>query len=92
MKLKINRDLEESILKDVPSNYSELEKALFIYQQLCLKTEYALDYYLDEDRVKDEYTKVANLPMVDGKENKDVVCFTFNAIYLKLLILKIKSI
>ncbi len=86
MNIEINQKLKESILKTLPPNYSNLEKAVYIYQQLCLKTEYAMDYYLEEEKVKDNYRDVSNLSKVDGEGNKDVVCFTFNAIYLKLLV------
>ncbi|MBO5884528.1 MAG: hypothetical protein J6Q51_01900, partial [Clostridia bacterium] len=81
----INEQLKEDILSKVPSRYTKLEKAIFIYNELCSKLEYSMEYFIDEDAVADKYTDIKNLKYVDGKTNKQVVCFTFNCIFLELL-------
>ena len=82
---KVNPELEKSILGSMPKNYSNLKKAVYIYYQLCLKLQYSLDYYLDNSKVIDYFTDPKNIEKVDGEKNKDVVCYTFNAIFAKLL-------
>jgi len=85
-KVKVNDKLKDSILSTIPENYSNLEKALYIYKQLCTKLQYSMDYFIDERSVKTHYTNIDNLQLVDGETNKDVVCFTFNAILGELLL------
>ena len=82
---KVNENLKNNILSRIPEDYSKLEKALFIYKELCKTLEYSVEYFFDEDNVKDEYLDIRNLEKVDGETNKEVVCFTFNAIYIALL-------
>lgn len=81
----VNQKLKNDILSKIPEHYSKLEKAIFIYNELCSKLEYSMEYFIDEDSVADKYTDVNNLQYVDGEQNKQVVCFTFNCIFLELL-------
>lgn len=83
--IKINDNLRKNIFSSLPQDYSNLEKALYIYKQLCEKLQYSMEYYVDEDNVKSKYANINNLQLVDGEKNKDVVCFTFNAILGELL-------
>ncbi len=83
---KINNKLRESIFSIMPENYSKLEKAVFIYYQLCKKLNYSMDYYLEDEQVKSYYTNIENLADIDGEERTDVVCFTFNAICGQLFV------
>ena len=81
----INKKLEEKILSNIPNDYTNLEKALLIYKRLCETLQYSLDCYLDEKNMLGTFTKIDNLKNVDGEKNKDVVCFTFNAILIEML-------
>ena len=81
----INENLRKNILSDLPENYSNLEKAILIYKRLCEKLQYSLDYYLEDVKNEKYFTNADNLRFVDGEQNKDVVCFTFNAILTQLL-------
>jgi hypothetical protein len=82
---EINDKLKNKILSKIPEDYSKLEKAVFIYYELCKTLQYSIEYFIDESNNKDKFTNIENLKDVDGEQNKDVVCFTFNAIFLKLL-------
>lgn len=82
---EINEKLKSKILANLPENYSNLEKALLIYKRLCESLQYSFDYYLDEEAFKPYFTDAENLKKIDGESSKDVVCFTFNAIYAHLL-------
>ena len=84
-KVKINETLKNNILSTIPEGYTNLEKALYIYKQLCSKLQYSMDYFVDERSVRNQYKAIENLQFVDGETNKDVVCFTFNAILGELL-------
>ncbi len=86
MKLEINDKLQQDILSIMPNNYTNLEKALFIYNQLCLKLTYSLPNYIDENNNKAYFLNPENLKNVDGEKNTDVVCYTFNYIFLQMLI------
>ena len=82
---EVNDKLKKAVLENMPASYSNLAKALYIYQELCQRLEYSMDYFLNESEVRDYYTDVNNISLIDGIERKDVVCFTFNVIYLKIL-------
>ena len=84
--IKVHETLRKQILGTIPKNYNNLEKAIYIYYQLCTRLEYSMDYYVNQDLVINQFTNPANAEKVDGKTNKEVVCFTFNAIFLSLLI------
>lgn len=83
--IKVNEKLEKDILSRLPKKYSNLEKAIFIYYELCKKLNYSLDYFLNRNLVSDFFVNVDNLKYVNGETNSDVVCFTFNAILAKIL-------
>ncbi len=81
----INKTLQNNILSKIPQEYSKLEKAVFIYNELCKTLEYSMDYFLDQDKWQDWFTELDNLMQIDGVNNKKVVCYTFNCIFLELL-------
>lgn len=82
---KVNPQLKEEIFSKIPANYNNLEQAIFIYNELCKTLTYSLDYYLNERVYVYKFTDPDNIEMVDGKQNRDVVCFTFDRIFLKML-------
>ncbi len=83
---KINDTLRQDILADIPEDSSKLKTALTIYARLCQKLDYSMDYLINEQEVKPWFRDPENLQKIDGRENKDVVCFTFNIIFAQLLI------
>ena len=85
LNVKINEKLKNDIIGRIPEEYTNLEKAMFIYRELCLKLQYSIEYFVNEDTVKQQYVDAKNLELVDGENNKDVVCFTFNAILAEML-------
>ncbi len=82
----VNSKLKDNIFSRIPKNYSNLEKAIFIYYELCKTLNYSISYLLGGTRATNWFTNIDNIKKVDGEKCKDVVCFTFNAIYAKLLI------
>lgn len=81
----LNPKLIEKVFRGMPLFLTKRQKALFIYDRLCQILEYSLDYYLFPSKVEDFYRNTDNLQLIDGESRKDVVCYTFNAIYLRLL-------
>ena len=81
----ISDTLKNKILLKIPEDYSNIEKAIFIYYELCKTLQYSIEYFIDESNNKEKFINIENLKYVDGEQNKNVVCFTFNAIFLKLL-------
>ena len=74
---KVNPELEKEIFSKIPAGYSKLEEALFIYNELCKTLRYSLDFYINENIYVHKFTNPDYLEDVDGKDNKDVVCFTY---------------
>ncbi len=83
--MEVNEKLKEKIFSSIPKDYSPLEKAIHVYYELCRTLHYSMGYYLEEKTFESYFTNPNNLVKVDGETNKDVVCFTFNAIYILLL-------
>lgn len=83
--IKLNEKLKNDILKSIPKDYNNLEKAIYIYYNLCKKLEYSIEYLIEEKKNINYFTNPENIKNVDGHTNKQVVCYTFNAIFLQFL-------
>ena len=81
----VNSVLEHGIFSMIPKNFNNLEQAIAIYYQLCRKLQYSLAYFLDNKGCGGKFTTADNIEKVDGIKNKDVVCYTFDRIFLKML-------
>lgn len=89
---KINQKLYDYAVADLPEGCSKLEEARHIYNRLCKKLEYSLEYFIDDttnmsqnSKVKRRLSDIGYIETVDGEENKEVVCFLFSAIYTYIL-------
>ena len=83
---EISEKLKQSVTENMPEGYTNLEKALYIYQELCQRLEYSLEYLIDKKNVVEYFKDPANLKLIDGEKNKDVICYTIEAICLQILI------
>lgn len=79
---EINADIKNFILKDMPSNLTKLEKAIYIYSKLCKILDYDMDYY--NDNANKKFIAEESISDVD-LSNNNVVCYTFSYIYSGLL-------
>lgn len=79
---EINDDIKNFVLKDMPSDLTELEKSIYIYSKLCKILDYDLEYYNDNKNQK--FIAEENISDVD-LSNNNVVCYTFSYIYSGLL-------
>lgn len=84
--LKISPNLKEHIFKFMPENLTTTQKAAYIYLKMCRTLNYDEQFYLSEQRGQParKHEDVSRMALVD-KDNNDVVCYDFNAIYAKFL-------
>lgn len=79
---EINADIKNFVLKDMPSDLTKLEKAIYIYSKLCKILDYDMEYYNDNGNRK--FIAEESISDVDLSNNR-VVCYTFSYIYSGLL-------
>jgi len=79
---EINTDIKNFILKDMPSDLTKLEKAIYIYSKLCKILDYDMEYY--NDNANKKFVAEESISDVD-LSNNNVVCYTFSYIYSGLL-------
>ena len=84
--IKVNEELRELILRDMPPYLTNLEKAIYIYIKMCKVLTYDEEFYAVNQRgpVADRHEEVSNVQKITPKNNR-VVCYEFNAIYEKLI-------
>lgn len=89
---KVNQKLYDYAIYGLPKKSTPLEEARYIYNRLCKKLSYSLDYYMEEtlsgspfDPIKRKMSNFAYVETVDGEKNKEVVCYVFVAIYTYIL-------
>lgn len=84
----INHELKDKILEDINLFESKLEKAIYIYIKMCKLLTYDDEFFaVGQDnnyKVVKEHKSILNIKNITLKNNK-IVCYDFNAIYLKLL-------
>lgn len=84
--IKLNNDLKNEIICDMPSDLSLVEKAIYIYIKMCKVLTYDEEFYVfnQETKVQLKHVDMRNLTKITLDNNK-VVCYEFNAIYAKFL-------
>lgn len=81
-KVHIDKELKNSILSSVPTEFNTLEKAIYIYAKLCQLLSYNSLYFLGEKRNYDKsVSKLENMDLI----NNGIVCYEFSYIYADLL-------
>ena len=85
-KTVISEELEEAILKEIPEDYSSLEKAIYIYIKMCKILSYNDEFFAAKQRgLAAEKHRYIDYIEVITPNYPEVVCFEFNAIYAKML-------
>lgn len=84
--IKLNKDLEQKIISNMPECLSDLEKAMYIYIKMCKTLSYDEEYYAVNQK-GDAVEKHQDLKYVSEitLDNPKAVCFEFNVIYTKFL-------
>lgn len=88
----VNKKLYDYALAEMPQNATKLEQAWHIYERLCKRLEYSLEYFIEEQLhpyeqspKTDKYLSLDYVSTVDGEKNNEVVCFIFTAIFSYIL-------
>lgn len=85
-KTNLNPELIEAIIKDIPANYSTLEKAIFIYIKMCKILSYNDEFFAAKQRgLAAEKHRMIDYIETISPQFPEVVCYEFNAIYAKML-------
>ena len=84
--ITIDEELKNEIIKDIPSDLTDLEKAIYIYIKMCKTLTYDEEYYAVNQRgdAADKHKSTDYVSQIT-KDNNKVVCFEFNVIYSKFL-------
>ena len=84
--ISIHPDLENAILSDMPEDYSDIEKAIYIYLKMCQTLTYDPEFYIVDQKgpLTEKHRKIENTALITPENNK-IVCYEFSAIYSKFL-------
>lgn len=84
--VNLHKDLKEYLYKDMPSNLTTLEKAIYLYIKACKLFTYDEQFYAANQKGVEalKHQDINRLGEIN-LDNKDIVCYEFTAIYGKLL-------
>ena len=85
-KIAVDSELEREILRGLPQDYNELEKAIYVYIKMCKLLSYDEQVYVSDQEGDISYShrnvnRVSSITLTNNK----VVCYEFNAIYAYML-------
>lgn len=84
--VKLDDRLKQEIIKGMPQEATDLEKAIYIYIKMCKVLTYDDEYYaVNQKGVATIKHKNVEYVSTITPENNKVVCFEFNLMYSKLL-------
>lgn len=80
--IKVNAELQDLILSDIPPNFDNLEKAIYIYIKMCKVLTYDEEFYAVNQKgpLTEKHKMIDNISNISPDNNK-VVCYEFDAIY-----------
>lgn len=83
---EICESLQNDILSGIPPQFSNLEKAIYIYIKMCKLLTYDEEFYAVNQKgpLTEKHETIDNLAKISRSNNK-VVCYEFNAIYAYML-------
>lgn len=82
----LNEALKQEVLKEMPDNINDLEKAIYIYIKLCKILIYDDEFYVFNQGgdIAEKHQDINNILNITPKNNR-VVCYEINEIYAKFL-------
>ncbi len=82
----VSDELKDAILSNMPRDFSDLQKAIYIYIKMCKLLTYNTEYFavaqIGDATLK--HKNVGYITQITPKTN-EVVCYEFNLIYAKML-------
>lgn len=83
--IQLSEELKKEIIKDLPKDFNNLEKAIYIYIKLCKTLTYDEEYFVKNNESGTiNHQDINQITNITPKNNK-IVCFEFNLIYSKFL-------
>ena len=85
-KINVNAELKDFILNGMDSNFTDLEKAIYIFIKMCKALTYDNEFFAvnQEGPLAEKHTTVDYIASI-SLLNNEVVCSEFNAIYAHML-------
>lgn len=83
---KLNDELIEFINKDMPQNYTPLQKSIYTYIKLCKVLTYDPEFYANNQSgmIAKEHRQIERLATITPNNSK-IVCYEFTQIFAKFL-------
>lgn len=84
--VKLDEQLRQALISDMPNDLTDLEKAVYIYIKMCKVLTYDDEYYaLNQKGLASAKHRFVEHVSEINLQNNRVVCYEFNIIYAKLL-------
>ena len=80
----MNSEFKDEILNSIPSDYTQLEKSIYLYIKLCQTLSYDASYYVSKSENIAKHESFSNLKQITT-QNPDAVCYEFVTLYSELL-------
>lgn len=83
---EINEELKNEVLQNIPKDFSDVQKAVYIYIKLCKLFTYDEEYFIynQDKKLEQKHLDINRLSDKNSNYN-NIVCYEFNSIYAKLL-------
>lgn len=83
---EINDGLIEYVKKDMPQNYTPIQRTIYTYIKLCKVLTYDPEFYANEQKgmIAKAHSDLARLKTITPQNSK-IVCYEFNQIFAKFL-------
>lgn len=82
----MNDELHGMIVEGMPTDLSDVERAMYVYIKMCRILSYDPEYYAVDQKgpATQKFQNIARIGTITP-ENNQVVCFEFNALFEKML-------
>ena len=85
-KIKVDKKLKNYFLSGIPKEFTDIEKAIYLYIKMCKALTYDEEYYAVNQKgpFSEKHKNINYIPRITLENNK-VVCYEFISIFSKLL-------
>ena len=77
-------ELKNEIIASIPSDYTKLEKSIYLYIKLCQILSYDNSYYVNSKQFLQQHEDFSNLRKITS-QNPNAICYEFVTLYSELL-------